>query len=147
MEFIKILPLLILLAGIFAGFFIVCQPYERLDFRNGVYYKAWHIKGPGFVSWIECEIKQPLKPWVGSGIRGLEVKDTQFGKNIPELEAAAALKALGLYTDTEATLIDGEWYLFKPEKNCRCWSWFGAFHRVGPWHIDESRRQIKTVAS
>lgn len=138
------LPLAYLLFMVlFMAFLFVGQPYKRYD-DSGVY-KAWHIRGPGFVYWVEYEIKEPLKNWVGSKMTGLAVVDKQSGKNIPELEAACALRALGLFTDTEMVQIDGEWYLYKPQKTHRQWSWYGSFHRIGPWQIDNRCNQSMPV--
>lgn len=140
------LPLACLLLMVLSMVFLfVGQPYKRYSIKNGVYYKAWHIRGPGFVYGVECEIKEPLKNWVGSKMTGLAIVDKQSGKNIPELEAACALRALGLFTDTEAVQIDGGWYLYKPEQTRREWSWWEAFYRIGPWQIDNKCNQSMPV--
>ncbi len=93
------------------------NPHKRLAIINGIHCEAWHIEGPGYVEYINRELKEPLEI------------DTLSGK--PKLNDAAV--ALLAFKDAQQKLIDGKWYLYNPEERHRQWTWLGVSYRIGPW--------------
>lgn len=84
--------------------------------------KAWYVRLPGWSESYYPEHKVDLSNWVGSNLKNISIEEN--GVRNPELEAAATLKALNIFSNeyTEKK-IDGHWFLFKPEKTEKYFSW------------------------
>jgi len=124
---------------IFIGF-IVCVYWviDSISYRytviDGNYYKALHIRLPGYTTHCKPANEIDLSKWVGSKMEGLEafVNDE---KN-PEIEASIVLKAIGVADSSYVLEQRGEHFvLFSPEKTWEVWSW-SAYYRIGGWIFD-----------
>jgi len=86
----------------------------RLEMVDGQLQEAWFVFLPGFQESYYPEHVVELKDWVGTGMKDIEIFDD--GQKSPELEAGAALKGMGLYTDDYINRkVDGHWQLYRPE--------------------------------
>jgi hypothetical protein len=95
--------------------YLLSTLHIRLKEINGQLMQAWYVQLPGWSESYYPEQKVDLSDWVGSSIKDLSVN--VGGVKSPELEAAATLKAIGLYgNDYTEKQIDGHWILFRPEK-------------------------------
>lgn len=101
--------------------------------RTEVPAKAWFIQLPGWEEVYSPEQVVELADWVGSGMKDLTV--TVDGGRSPEIEAAAALKSLGVYGEEyEVTRRDGHWVLCRPAITGRYFT-LQANYRIGSWRL------------
>ena len=122
---------LILSVLILLFLYLISTAHIRHAIIDGQRMTAWYIMLPGWSEVYYPEIIVDLKPWMGSGIKDLTVKED--GENSPELQAAIALKGLGVYGDDyETKKIDGEWVLFRPSRSEKYFT-LTAFYRISPY--------------
>lgn len=111
---------LAILAGIIPSVLIIYMVstfHVRHEMIDGQMMKAWYVNLPGMGSVYCPQQTSNLKKWAGSTVNGLEI--AVDGERHLELEAAAALKAMGLFQDYVIKKIDGQWTLYRPEKTKR----------------------------
>ncbi|KKU29477.1 MAG: hypothetical protein UX41_C0018G0009 [Candidatus Collierbacteria bacterium GW2011_GWE1_46_18] len=112
---------LTILAGIIPSVFIVYMmittSHVRHEIIDGQMMKAWYVNLPGMGSVNYPQQTADLNKWAGSTVNGLEI--AVDGERHPELEAAAALKSMGLFQDYVIKKIDGQWTLYRPERTKR----------------------------
>lgn len=103
-----VVPVLLLL-------YVLSTLHIRHEKVDGQIMSAQYIQLPGWSATYYPENTVDLSKWAGSNVKDLKVQVN--GKNNPELEAAAALKYLGMYgNDYEAKQVDGHWVLYRPAR-------------------------------
>lgn len=100
---------------------------------------AWFITLPGYRERCSHEHTVDLRDWVGSEIQGVTAEVD--GERDPEVEAAMALKAQGVYgNEYILERRDDHWVLYKPEEVTRYFT-LQAFYRVTSWVTKPSTRR------
>src|SRR5688572_15805059 len=120
--------------------YVLATLHVRHKLVNGKLMAAWHIPLPGWCTMHYPERVVELKDWVGSKME--KITAAMDGKENPEIDAAIALKATGLYSDYELQQRDGHWILYRPERTKKFFS-LEAYYRVSGYFADAVTESYK----